>query len=76
MFKRNDSTIEERKRMRKLWRLVPPVAVAVATLGIAACGGSSIQSCQRVSQRLTLSVQLDDLAADVRCDVGISHALS
>lgn len=43
MFKRRRKAIE-RNRMRKLWRLLPPVAVAAATLAVSACGSSSSSS--------------------------------
>lgn len=36
--------ITERNKMRKLWRVLPPLAVAVAALGISACGSSSSKS--------------------------------
>jgi peptide/nickel transport system substrate-binding protein len=34
-------SITQRNNMRKLWRVLPPLAVAVAALGISACGSSS-----------------------------------
>jgi peptide/nickel transport system substrate-binding protein len=43
MFKHRKKTIEGNS-MRKPWRLLPPVALAAAALGIAACGSSSSSS--------------------------------
>src|SRR6202012_5533308 len=44
-------------------------------LGIDAGGVAVIQRGERGGQRLTLSIELGDQAADMGCDVGIDHAV-